>query len=70
MIQCVAVQEMIRDGELRGEIKGIVTMCRKFNQSFESTVLNVLEQFELSQEVVEDYVREFWDSEKNKIWLF
>lgn len=53
-------QRGLREGIQEGMIAGMIKTCKKFKFDQEATVKNVMEEFSLSKEEAEKYIKLYW----------
>ena len=59
---CNALEELIREGVLKGRLEGIratIRTWKKFSSSEDDIIRNIMEEFSLSQEEASGYVKKY-----------
>ena len=57
---CSALEELEKKAEQEGMIRGTIKTCKKLKVSREETTKNIIEEFSLSNEDVEKYMKLYW----------
>lgn len=57
---CSALEELEKKAEQEGIIRGTIKTCKKFNLSREDAIKNIIEEFSLTDEDAEKYMKMYW----------
>ena len=64
MNMCTAWEELkkegIQEGIQEGEIKGTIKMSKKFNVSKDDTMKNIINEFSLTKDKAQEYIKKYW----------
>lgn len=56
---CTALEELRNEGIQEGEIRGTIKAYKKFHISYEDTLLNLMNEFSLSEEDAKKYLEQY-----------
>lgn len=56
---CTALEELRNEDIQEGEIRGTIKTCKKFHISYEDILLNLMNEFSLSEEDAKRYLEQY-----------
>ena len=57
---CTALEELRNEDIQEGEIRGTIKTCKKFHISYEDILLNLMNEFSLSEEDAKRYLEQYY----------